>query len=164
MEVKGRVFPLKTSHWCRMSVKQSVRAWPLDLRHTQRVNKAERLFMAWYNSAILLKSSSAKSLPVWYCENRVRCHSLPVSFMAKWGCIQSCFISGWILYCIEQLSRTSKVSHKALLYGSSRQSVRCELRRNPFKHYHDDVLQYADDRWIPSQRGSVQRWMFLLST
>ena len=124
------------SHECH----QSVRAWPLDLRHTQRVNKAERLFMAWYNSAILLKSSSAKSLPVWYCENRVRFHSLPVSFMAKWGCIQSCFISEWILYCIEQLSRTSKVSHKALLYGSSRQSVRCELRRNPFKHYHDDVL------------------------
>ena len=121
----------KMSNRCRMSVKPSVRAWPLDSCHTQRANKAERLSMAWYNPAILLKLSSARSLPVWSCENRDRCHSLPVPFMAKRGSIQSCSKVGWILYCTEKLSQTSRVSHKTLLSGSSQQSA--WIAKEPFQ-------------------------------
>ena len=62
-------------------------------------------------------------LPSMGWGKREICHSLPVSFMVRRGSIPCWSMSGWILHCYEQLSRTSKMSHKTLLYGSSQQLV-----------------------------------------
>ena len=66
------------------------------------------------------------------------CHSLPVSCMVKRGRIQTWFMSVWILYCTESLSRTCKVSHKALLYYFSQKSNKfrdCFVAWGRFSHH-----------------------------
>ena len=60
------------------------------------------------------------------------CHSLPAAFMVRRRSIPCWSMSGWILHCNEQLSRTSEMSHKTLLYGSSPQSV--WTKKEPFQN------------------------------